>query len=616
MTTKTTAPPRERCRELVGHWSKMAEGSMNPWPTHGTVFATAAQAIDMLNLANAATVTGTKSEVGLLEGNISIELLAKAVDAALTEGTKPRRDALRKVAEAVFIEKGWPCDEASPYYNPGLASLSPAGARNKLTMEHLLLAAFGHVGADAFWDSRGGLMSNDHVYRYLSLKPLPNHVGMAIDKIRDAVNRLKSDGLLIPGITSVSAADAAPTTTTKTKDTTMTTAFDSSALTKIEPLLKALIDDSLGKVGLPTLDGIATNLETLEKAVAEARKKAASAAVTMPTATTVKKDGPLPAGKQIMRKAADVLGLTGKAAAPFSFDVPCFEWDHEHPDVPVLDPAYQFSPHQTLAVFVALLTNQRAWLFGDTGCGKTTLVEQVAARCQWPLHRFNFDSQITRIDLVGKTDLVVDPTTEKSVTKFIEGTLPKYLAQPYIMLFDEVDCTKADVSYVMQRVVEGNGLSLMEDGGRTVHGHPFNRIIATANTQGNGDETGRYQGTKPQSGAFLDRFTVWVQCDYMNESQTENMIRERFPHIAPAWITTLAKYAREHWAAFKSSQILTPLSPRGLIACAMTYTVLSSVMDEKKAMLTAMKNTFVDRANREDGQSISGLIERVISKSS
>jgi hypothetical protein len=98
----------------------------------------------------------------------------------------------------------------------------------------------------------------------------------------------------------------------------------------------------------------------------------------------------------------------------------------------------------------------------------------------------------------------------------------------------------------------------------------------------------------------------------MNEKQTVQMLESRFPHMAGKSAQTLAKYAGEHWAAFKGSQVLTPLSPRGLIACAMTYSVYSGTMAEPKAMLTAMKNTFVDRANREDAQTITGLIERVM----
>jgi hypothetical protein len=182
----------------------------------------------------------------------------------------------------------------------------------------------------------------------------------------------------------------------------------------------------------------------IEEVKTKAKAAAAMASVAVAKAPVVPTHAGLPKGDTVMKKASEVLGLKGAGAAPFDFDVPTFEWEFEHPDVPEIDEAYQFSPAQTLAVFVALLTNQRAWLFGDTGCGKTTLVEQVAARMKWPLHRFNFDSQITRIDLVGKTDLIVDPSTEKSITKFVEGTLPKYLAQPYILLFDEIDCTKAD----------------------------------------------------------------------------------------------------------------------------------------------------------------------------
>lgn len=388
-------------------------------------------------------------------------------------------------------------------------------------------------------------------------------------------------------------------------------AIENNAFANIDPVIANIIDHTLAGVGLPKVSDLAQGLKELAE---KAKRGGDGMKLAIGEAMGYKPSGPttIPAGKCVTRKASDVFGLTGAAATPFNFEVPTYEWDAPHPHVPAIDTAYQFQPQQLMAILIAIVTDQRTWLYGDTGCGKTTVIEQIAARLNYPVIRVNFDSEITRMDLIGAKDIVVSPSGT-SVTTFTEGVLPTAMQMPCIFLADELDFIRADVAYVFQRVLEGNGLSLPEDSGRIVRPHPGFRIVATGNTRGDGDDTGRYQGAKPQSAAFLDRFTTWVQCDYMSDKQVKEMLVKKFPGLATKAVDTLTAYAKEHWTAFKGGQVLTALSPRGLLSCAMTYTVYASVIDDKKALVNAMKSTFVDRASREDAQTIQGLISRVIS---
>jgi cobaltochelatase CobS len=200
----------------------------------------------------------------------------------------------------------------------------------------------------------------------------------------------------------------------------------------------------------------------------------------------------------------------------------------------------------------------------------------------------NFDSEITRLDLVGRDVLKVCPTSGVTVSEFVEGVLPTAIAGPFILLCDEVDRVRPEVSYVFQRALEDQGILLNEDGGRLVSPHDWHRIVATANTVGQGDEYGLYQGARHQSQAFLDRFTNWIEIDYLSRKDEMRLLKEKAPGIGDNVANTIMSYVHEHRAAFVNAEILQPISARAIEQLGVQFITYKSLLDnEDKALKMA-----------------------------
>lgn len=372
-----------------------------------------------------------------------------------------------------------------------------------------------------------------------------------------------------------------------------------------------LIDLALASASLPSIANMIDQMSALQKQAADAKAKAMAMPVVN-TPTEVVGDGTIPSGKPVLRKAKDVFGITGSGTASFDFDVPVWEWDGIHPHVPTIDVNYVFRPMSLLRVLYALITNQPAWLHGHSGSGKTTLVEQVAARLCWPFGRVNFDSEITRLDLIGRDVLTNDGGTTAS--KFVDGILPQLLSGPYIACYDEMDFIRPDVAYVMQRTFEGKGLVITEDGGRVVIPHTHYRAFATSNTVGQGDEFGMYQGARPQSMALLDRFKVWIHVEYMDKPQREELIKSAVPSLKADMRRKVSKYVEEHLNAFTTSKVLQPISPRGFIALSQALVTFTSIMpDQNLATKQAVETVILDRCSAQDRAVLAGITNRVFS---
>jgi cobaltochelatase CobS len=210
------------------------------------------------------------------------------------------------------------------------------------------------------------------------------------------------------------------------------------------------------------------------------------------------------------------------------------------------------------------------------------------------------------MDLIGRDTL----TDGKSV--FVDGMLPKAMSGPYIAAFDELDFCRPDVSYVMQSALEGNGLVITEDGGRIVKPNPYFRMFGTGNTVGQGDEHGMYQGARPQSLAFLDRFTIWAKVDYLDASERKALLIRHYPGLSDEDVETIGKYTTEHLEAFTTSKVLQPISPRGILAVANAMMFFNSVYPgDKKNLHRALVQTIVDRATEADGAVLKGIVDRV-----
>jgi cobaltochelatase CobS len=383
------------------------------------------------------------------------------------------------------------------------------------------------------------------------------------------------------------------------------------ALVKPSADKEQLIDLTLKQAGLPSIGEMIDTINESTKKIADAQTKAKMSAIPM-TSSVASSDGTIPSGKiKGLLKAKDVFELKGVGSSVFDFDVPVWEWDAPHPHVLPIDKDYIFRPESLLIVLTSLMENSKCWVHGHTGSGKTTLIEQVSARMHWPFMRVNFDSEISRMDLIGRDVLTNEGGTTTS--KFVDGILPQMMQSPCIGCFDELDFVRPDVAYVMQRAFEGNGLLLTEDGGRLVEPNPFFRMFATANTVGQGDEFGMYQGARPQSMALLDRFTRWVDVPYMSPVQREQLLKTKFPEMPKVIMDKVNKYITEHIEAFTTAKVLQPISPRGYLAlCQSIMTFTSLMTSEKKAIEQAFDATILNRSSAQDRAVLKGIINRVI----
>ena len=316
-------------------------------------------------------------------------------------------------------------------------------------------------------------------------------------------------------------------------------------------------------------------------------------------------DGTIPSGRMVKRKASEVFeGIP----MPKDLMVETYEWEGQHPDVPPVDTNYIFRPELLVRLLYSLLTKQNAWIQGHTGSGKTTLVEQVCAVLGKPFIRVNLDSEISRFDLVGKdvlkTEYQEETKESMTVSEFLEGVLPRALRSPCVLCMDEIDFIRPDVAYVLQSITEGKGMRLNEDGGRWIHPHPEFNICATANTVGQGDEFGMYQGARPQSMAFIDRFPVFIKVPYMKEGERADLIKRHYPALRQDVVSRINQYVSEHVHAFTKGEVIQPITPRGMLAIAKAITILS---DEKMAL----EMTVLDKANQEDYATLQGISSRI-----
>lgn len=304
-----------------------------------------------------------------------------------------------------------------------------------------------------------------------------------------------------------------------------------------------------------------------------------------------------------LQPATKVFGIKSKE---LDFQVPVF--NNRASNVPDIDPNYQFRSEYLVPVLWALIHNKKAWLSGHTGTGKSTLIAQVCARLNWPLVRVNFDSEISRMDLVGR-DVLQKDESGATISKFVDGILPQALQEHCVLLCDEVDFIRPDVAYVFQRALEDDGLLISEDGGRLVKPHKYCRIISTGNTQGQGDDFGIYQGARAQSMAFLDRFTVWVRCDYLPQKQERDLIQKLVPDVSDWLLDQVMNYVTEHRQAFEKLKLSQPLSPRTIIS----LTQLAVFYDEKdkKPLMRAAKDSMLSKCNQSDRNVVVGILDRV-----
>ncbi|MEK9671088.1 MAG: cobaltochelatase subunit CobS [Rhodospirillaceae bacterium] len=249
-------------------------------------------------------------------------------------------------------------------------------------------------------------------------------------------------------------------------------------------------------------------------------------------------------------------------------EVPAFSEAEEH--VPDRDEAYRFDRETTMAILAGFAHNRRVMIQGYHGTGKSTHIEQVASRLNWPCIRVNLDSHISRIDLVGKDAIVL--RDGKQVTEFREGILPWALRNPTALVFDEYDAGRPDVMFVIQRVLEVEGKLTLLDQNSVIKPHPFFRLFSTANTVGLGDTTGLYHGTQQINQGQMDRWNIVATLNYLEHDAEVDMVMAKVPDYTGKQgrepIDAMVELAALTRSGFMNGDISTVMSPRTVITWA------------------------------------------------
>ncbi|MAW90821.1 MAG: cobaltochelatase subunit CobS [Altererythrobacter sp.] len=285
------------------------------------------------------------------------------------------------------------------------------------------------------------------------------------------------------------------------------------------------------------------------------------------------------------------------------------------PRTPDRDEAYVFDADTTLAILAGFAHDRRVMVQGYHGTGKSTHIEQVAARLNWPCIRINLDAHISRIDLVGRDAIVLRDGLQ--VTEFREGLLPWALQHPVALVFDEYDAGRPDVMFVIQRVLEQQGKLTLLDQNRVIRPDANFRLFATANTVGLGDTSGLYHGTQAINQGQMDRWNIVTALNYLPAEIEQEIVEAKNPATDPKVLADMIKVADLSRQGFINGDISTVMSPRTVITWAQNHAIFKDVgfsfrlsflnkCDEEERMLVA---EYYQRVFGED------LPESVVGKS-
>ncbi len=273
--------------------------------------------------------------------------------------------------------------------------------------------------------------------------------------------------------------------------------------------------------------------------------------------------------------------------------------------VPEVDETYKFDPDTTLAILAGFNHNRRVMIQGYHGTGKSTHIEQVAARLNWPAVRINLDSHISRIDLIGKDAIKLKDG--KQVTEFHEGILPWALRNPVAIVFDEYDAGRADVMFVIQRVLEHDGKLTLLDQNEIITPHSNFRLFATSNTVGLGDTTGLYHGTQQINQAQMDRWSLVATLNYLSVEVESAIVLAKSPSYDSEegkrvikQMVTVADLTR---TAFMNGDLSTVMSPRTVINWASNTEIFKDVG-------YAFRLTFLNKCDELERQIVAEFFQR------
>ena len=269
--------------------------------------------------------------------------------------------------------------------------------------------------------------------------------------------------------------------------------------------------------------------------------------------------------------------------------------------VPDLDETYRFDPQTTRAILAGFMHNRRVMVQGYHGTGKSTHIEQVAARLNWPLIRVNLDSHVSRIDLVGKDAIVLKEG--KQITEFREGILPWALQRPIALVFDEYDAGRPDVMFVIQRILEASGQLTLLDQNRVMRPHPWFRLFATTNTVGLGDTTGLYHGTQQLNQGQMDRWSIVTTLNYLEHDAEVEIVSAKMPKMDKDVLSKMVHVADMTRGAFVNGDISTVMSPRTVITWAENAEIFGDVG-------AAFRLTFVNKCDELERPVVAEFYQR------
>ena len=299
-----------------------------------------------------------------------------------------------------------------------------------------------------------------------------------------------------------------------------------------------------------------------------------------------------------MVKVRDLFGVDT------DMEVPAFSEADER--VPDLDPAYVFDPDTTLSICAGFGRNRRVMVQGYHGTGKSTHIEQVAARLNWPLIRINLDAHISRIDLIGRDAIVLKDGQQ--VTEFREGLLPWALQHPVALVFDEYDAGRPDVMFVIQRVLETEGKLTLLDQNRVIRPNPFFRLFATTNTIGLGDTTGLYHGTQAINQGQMDRWNIVTTLNYLPAAVEAQIVLAKSGEYdnpdGKTQVERMIKVAELSRQGFINGDISTVMSPRTVISWAQNALIFGDVG-------FAFRVTFLNKCDEAERPLIAEYYQRV-----
>jgi len=262
-----------------------------------------------------------------------------------------------------------------------------------------------------------------------------------------------------------------------------------------------------------------------------------------------------------------------------SCDFDVFSFSDKSDYVPEIDLTYLFDPETTQSILAGFSNNRRVLIQGYHGTGKSTHIEQVAARLNWPCIRINLDSHISRIDLLGKDVIVLKEN--KQVTEFQDGILPWAYTNPVALVFDEYDAGRPDVMFVIQRILETNGKLTLLDQSRVLKPNKYFRLFATANTVGLGDTSGLYHGTQQINQGQLDRWNIITTLNYLTNQEEEKIILNKIKQLnnkeGKEIIKSMVATADLSRSGFINGDISTVMSPRTVLTWAENYLLFNNI---------------------------------------